>query len=219
MPWIIEHKLRRLSRHADPEPAFVKRLEDRLLYEAGLGNPRFSPVLRWATIATLVIGVGLGTTGAYAYASDGVLPGDALYPIKMKIETLEVKIARQDQRKLKIELKHLQRRLKEDALVMKRFGKLPDQRVSQFSDQLESIIERAGQGKDIDLSSIDDQVVELANRYADLIDNAASMTTNLAKKEQIKFKAKLEHIKTKKQKTFDKLRQKTEQRSLRNTQE
>jgi len=212
MPWLIEHNLRRLGRKADPDRTFVKRLENRLLLDADFRKPSFSPVLRWATVATLVAGIGLGTTGAYAYASDDVLPGDALYPVKQGIEAIEEKTAWQEQRKIRIEQKHLQRRLKEDELIMKRFGKLPDKRLSQFHDKLDTLIEKSTKLPDADLAEIDAKTADLAERYSDLTENSASTTEKLVEKEQGKLKDRLEKMDEKRQKAFDKVRRKIERK-------
>jgi len=217
MTWLIRYKLRNLGRKADPDKAFVKRLENRLLAEAGMAKPGFAPVFRWAAAGVLATVV-LGATGTYAYASDEVLPGDLLYPVRRGLETAEEKVAWPEQRKLKVQLKHLQRRLKEDGLLMKRSGKLPDARLTEFHGELETIIDKTGKLAGEELPQLDRQAADLAESYSDLTENSDSMTDILVDRQQDALKRKLDKMEQRRQKTFYKVIKKIEQRKARGEQ-
>lgn len=215
MNWLIEHKLRRLGAKADPDRAFVKRLENRLIQESGLVKPSFSPVLRWAAVASLIVLVGGGATSAYAYESEGILPGDTLYPLKLEVEGLVEKAAWKSSWKAEIELDHLKRRLKEDVLTVKRDGHLPDKRLEAFHAQLEKSIDKVSELSDADHPKLDGMAADLAENYSDLLDNPASTTADLAQKEQKKLKDKVEKLDDHRRKVYEKVRLKIENREAR----
>jgi hypothetical protein len=88
----LKAKLRRLRRDSTPDQHFKAALRSRLLASNALMTYA-SPVsaLRYAFAAVaLVLVAGFGTT-TYAYASPSVTEGDALYPVKTRLETMEAR--------------------------------------------------------------------------------------------------------------------------------
>lgn len=211
MDWLIERKLRRLGRRADPDRDFVLGLEKRLVQEIGVLPAPRAAYLRWASAAGLVLALG-GATGAYAYASDSVLPGSALYPLKLEIENLEKSTSLTNARTAQVELKHLKRRLAEDEIIIRRDGKLPDERLASFHARLELSIEKVGESDADKHDRLDAMAAELAGKYSDLLDNPASTTAELAKREQAKLKARVDKLDEHRRKAYEKVKAKLERR-------
>src|SRR3989338_8315308 len=89
MLWSIRQNLKRLSRLAEPRPAFQRALRKELV----VPRPWFVAVLKPA-FATVSIVTMLGAgTATYAYTSDDVVPDHPLYPIREQVERVEEAIA------------------------------------------------------------------------------------------------------------------------------
>lgn len=212
MNWLIEYKLRRLGERASPDPAFIKSLEAKLMPEKTVLKTRIPLVLRWSAVALSVVLVGGGATSAYAYASDGIMPGDELYPVKLKVEELVEKTAWRPDWKARVELSHLERRLKEDRLAVEREGRLSDKRLEAFHSRLEKSIDQVSVLAEDEHPKMDALAAELADQYSDLLDNPASTTVDLAQKEQERFKAKVDKLDDRRRQAYEKVRQKIERR-------
>lgn len=119
MNWLFNRRLLKLGAHADPDRLFVYRLERRL--RSMTGHPlSWIPVRVWAFGSLSVLSLMVGGTGVYAYTSDQVLPGHVLYPLRQSIERIEERAAVTPASKQRIHVKHLQRRLHERALIIKK---------------------------------------------------------------------------------------------------
>ncbi|MFO0764555.1 MAG: DUF5667 domain-containing protein [Patescibacteria group bacterium] len=100
---ILSYRLWRMRRETAPSKAFVARLGQRLASMAPKLSWYATPVFRrsFVTFCT-IMSLGVSTT-SYAYAADDVLPGDVLYPVKQSVETVELSLAKEEQKKAVIE--------------------------------------------------------------------------------------------------------------------
>lgn len=115
--WKIKQLLSRMSRRAAPDRAFDVALRNKLAEAGYLPKNRFGmfSVSGWKT-ASVSFSLALslaGGTGAYAYASDDVLPSQPLYSVKTAIERVELALPQSLARRQDVRLKFLQRRVKE----------------------------------------------------------------------------------------------------------
>ncbi len=133
MYWFLKRQLRDMGRQAKARPEFVDALRSTLAMK-GYVPTRFS--LRGWFLRHLV-GFGsalammaVGTTGAYAYVSEAVLPDHPLYPVREAIERLEehapIPVARV---KAKLRANVAQRRVREIQTLLKRHRPLKPKHV------------------------------------------------------------------------------------------
>lgn len=98
------------------KPGAKADLEARLLQQAQLQyptsrtlRPDFSPILRWAVAACVVLIVMAGA----APVTLASVPGDILYPVKQSVEGLETRLAVTSEARAFLHLTHAERRLRE----------------------------------------------------------------------------------------------------------
>lgn len=112
----LTSKLRHLRRASAPDADFKAALRARLV------GPAMSPVARapmsfarysLATVAFALIM--FLSVGSYAYASSGVTEGDALYPVKTGIETIEGNLKRSPEARARFHARMMDRRFREIA--------------------------------------------------------------------------------------------------------
>lgn len=116
MPWNLERNLKNLSTKVDPDPRFVSGLERRLKLE--LGHPLWWLKARvWIVTLVSLVTIAGSVTGVYAYSSDDVTPDHPLYGLRQTIESVETATALTPAGKVKVEVNHLARRVKEQRLV------------------------------------------------------------------------------------------------------
>ncbi|MBI5655195.1 hypothetical protein HZC53_06115 [Candidatus Uhrbacteria bacterium] len=138
MDIFLKYKLRRMGKKAEPEKAFVADLQRKIEAELGPGRIRLA-AWKLAAVPALVIVMAVGGTGAYAYASDDVLPGNLLYPVRQGLEKVEEKLVIRQQAKLFVAVKHLERRLNEDKVMLNRQMNLREARLKDFKDKYQDI--------------------------------------------------------------------------------
>jgi hypothetical protein len=208
MLWYIERKLGRLRRLAEPDEQFLTNLERRL----EIGNPRIPSTFlfkfRFAAVSVGALIIFLGTTSTYAYASDQVLPGTFLYPLRLGLESIESRAVVTEDAKVTTQIKHLERRLAEDKLVAQRSGKLPDARLEEFHSALDSIIDKAGQAPSDKSDGYDKSAARLAEKYIELTGNDASATRDLVGDKAQKLKDRLDKLNEKRKNTYANVRSK-----------
>lgn len=138
MDLFLKYKLRQLGRKAEPEKTFVADLYRKIEAEF---EPKQAiiPVWKLAAVPALALIMTLFGTGVYAYASDDVLPGNPLYPVKQGLEKVEEKLAIRKQAKLYVAVKHLERRLKEDKALFIRQKTVPETRLKEFKNKYQEI--------------------------------------------------------------------------------
>ncbi len=140
MHWILQRRLKKLSQHAEPDPRFVRALEARLHAQM---KPRGwqSPLLRFgAALASLVCIVG-GTTGAYAYESEQVVPGHFLYPVRERIEHIEEQIAITPEKRVEVAVKHIERRIHEYGVLNRANQPIPPEQVAKIDDSIQRAVD------------------------------------------------------------------------------
>lgn len=84
-------------------------------------------VLRFAVAPALLVVSLLGGTGVYAYSSDTVLPGHALYPLRQSVEGFEIQLASVTGMKDRVRLRLLERHAREKRLIQEK--KAPKKKV------------------------------------------------------------------------------------------
>ncbi|MFA5185535.1 MAG: DUF5667 domain-containing protein [Patescibacteria group bacterium] len=164
MEWLLKRKLTKLGHKADPDKAFTDRLE--LLLMPGAKAKGFGlPAWKLAAVPALALILVVGTTGTYAYASTDVLPGNPLYAVKKGLEKVEEKTTVKPQTKLLVQIKHLERRLQEDKVLLNRNKKLPQARLKDFQVQLRSLMDQAGKLPEKQRMTLDHQLAKIASGY------------------------------------------------------
>ncbi len=138
MDWITELKLNALSRKISPDRAFIKQLEAKLKAESQL-TLAWIPMWKLAAVPSLLLILATGSTGVYAYTSDQVLPSHALYSVRQNMEKIESKITVGSSNQALIAVKHLQRRLHEDDLLLSKHAHIATSRVDDFTWRLQQL--------------------------------------------------------------------------------
>jgi len=108
--------LKKYQKQLNPDPKFKKELWQRL--ESKMQTEKLSIFAwyqqRWfrysAVMAVVVLVIGSGSTGAYAYVSPQVHEGSVLYPVKQTLEKIEEKIKRSPEAKAKFYIKQVNKR-------------------------------------------------------------------------------------------------------------
>ena len=110
---IYDQDTRPVAKAGTPSPR-----ESRLKWPFSLGALQqrlaFTTVMAVLAIFLLLF----GGAGATAYASQGALPGDALYPVKTSLEQTQVRLARDAARQAELHLSFAERRLAEIASLI-----------------------------------------------------------------------------------------------------
>ena len=184
MDWSTEHKLHKLAKRADPDRFFVTRLEKRLKAESGT-SWIWLPLWKWASVPVLVVFLAGGTTCAYAYTSEDVLPDHALYPIKRGIEKVEETAVLNKGQKTLIELKHLQRRLHEDQLILAKQKRLPKARLDNFESNLQTLLKQSAGLPEKSRSNFNKNIINVIKDYRNLLAEAKMKTQNTKDREEI----------------------------------
>lgn len=217
MDWYLKYKLRKLSRKADPDKEFVLNLDKRL----GIGmapEARRIPVWRFAMVPVLVGILAVSTTGAYAYASEGVLPGNALYPVKQGLEKIEEKITLKPQAKALVAIRHLERRLYEDTILFKRNKRLPKARLNDFRFRLDILMDQIGRLNENQRTQLDERLATLADGYRSLVTEVSQAAVDANEKVEMdkaidsndeSLEKKIEAMDAKRQDSFKHLKEKT----------
>lgn len=120
MSLFIRYHLFRLSRRAKPSPKFLHRLESTLFSKAEAKHLHWMHFLRIAAAPALLVVSILTSTATYAYTSDRVLPGHALYPMRQSVEGFEIQLAAVTGMKDRVRLRQLERRARERILIEER---------------------------------------------------------------------------------------------------
>lgn len=141
--------LRSVRRATRPRAAFRRALDARIQSElsqkgAGVG---FWAVLRPQTLALPLTVIGLIVlcgTGSYAYASETVVDGHPLYGLRRTVEQLEDLTATNPQKKAELELRRVDRRLKEAERILRTRPALVGPTLRAVEDVLDSSVDAMG---------------------------------------------------------------------------
>jgi hypothetical protein len=117
MSVFLRYKLFRLARRSKPSQAFLSSLEARLFPREEILSMHRLRLMRFAVAPALLVVSLLGGTGVYAYSSDAVLPGHALYPLRQSVEGFEIQLASVTGMKDRVRLRLLERHAREKRLM------------------------------------------------------------------------------------------------------
>lgn len=174
----LKLKLKRLRRESAPDPAFKAALRARLVAPA---QPviayRFPmPVMRYAfatSALALVLFFGLSS---YAYASSAVGEGDALYPVKAKIEEIEGGLKKSPEARARFRARMLDRRIRETVFRIKHNEPLPPQTVHALAhamnmsvDELRNLSEDE-EGRTLIKTELKLQLVSMLTKFRVMIE-------------------------------------------------
>ncbi|MFA5935247.1 MAG: DUF5667 domain-containing protein [Patescibacteria group bacterium] len=135
----LERKLKKLSRHAEPDRAFVAALENKILGQ--IPRPIRIPAWKFAMGSLTAITLMLSGTGVYAYSSDEVLPDHLLYPLRETVENVEASLAFTPALKASVRLRLAKRRLREQFLVQAKGKAIQPEQTVRFVQSVERAIE------------------------------------------------------------------------------
>lgn len=133
----LSSKLKRLRRESAPEAAYKAALRSRLV--AGAPVVVYSArttTWRYAFAASALAVIVLLGTSTYAYASSAVTEGDALYPLKTKIENVEGSFKTSPEAQARFHAKLLRRRMQEMAHQLNHHEPLPPQAIDTLAQAL-----------------------------------------------------------------------------------
>lgn len=176
---MLERKLERIGRRADPSRAFIVALGKRLRY----GRPKHTALWKVAMTSMTSVSVLLLGTGSYAYASDSVLPDHPLYGVRQTIESAESALAITPTLKARVDVQLLRRRLQEEKVLAKRKKAITVDHVNRFVAQAEKAIEanrqtdrRTGVELDATISSMEQEHASLLEQLREekLLDDQTS---------------------------------------------
>lgn len=211
--WGMKDRLNKIGRRADPDGEFVRAFEAHLRSETAPAT-KFFTVWKTAAVSLSLIGCFVIGTGAYAYASDNVLPEHPLYPVKTALEKAEGKLALAPGREATIRLKMARRRLKEQ-LLLNAGGKpvSPDQ-MRRFVYQIERAIEANGGLPEKERREFDRLTARIEAIYAASLVHEREKIENETEKVKIdsiieeqtdRVQSKVENLQPARQKNFEKV--------------
>ncbi len=202
MSFILRWKLKKLGEKANPSRDFVMSLEQRLKQENG--HPAWW--IQWSRVAA----IGASTfvllasgTGAYAYTSDEVLPNHPLYGLREGIEQVETKLAVSPERKTKIRIKHLQRRLEEARKLQRKNVPIGKDRVIEAARKIRNEIEAVEKLPEKEHQKIEQDAIKLEKTKLKLLEESKAATKSdqdrkqyeeILKREKEALKKKLERV-------------------------
>ena len=118
-----------------------------------------------AILAAIVIAVMfLGGAGATAFASQGSLPGDTLYPVKTSLEQTQVRLSRNAYEQAQLHLRFAERRLEEIAELIKS-GRFEDVRIA--STEFEYYVQQALQSLQVVMTGDPARASQLTGQISD----------------------------------------------------
>lgn len=168
MNWRVKWQLNRISRKAEPDPAFVRQLEKRLKQE--VGHPIWW--VHWGKVGAAIMSASavlMTGTGAYAYSSEEVVPDHPLYPVRQSIEQVEQTLAVTDEAKSRVELKQLARRVKEAQKLGELQRPLKAERLAQISEKITAAVKRVEERTDKRQEGLRRKAAQLERAHLELL--------------------------------------------------
>lgn len=132
---MIRFKLWQLSRRAQPDAAFLARMETTLHEHGAFVRGATSLAFRFAG-AACAFALVLGGTTTYAYASESVLPTHPLYSLRETVETFEQSTALNAESKANVQRKLVERRLNEIRVMRNRRLAILPQAVTRLRESM-----------------------------------------------------------------------------------
>lgn len=116
--YFLIKRLKRIGRRPVADPSIKASIREGLVQAGCLPSSGFFGARVRVAFASLgVLITGLGGTVSYAYASDAVLPDTPLYPVRQKVEAIEIRLAPTREVRAKVIEKQVARRKKEAHLL------------------------------------------------------------------------------------------------------
>lgn len=189
MNWLLERKLNKLGRRADPDPRFKGILEKHLKKE--VGHPAWwIHTWKWVVSATTIAAIAGSGTAVYAYSSDAVLPSHPLYGIRTSIENVEESLAVKPEDKVNVKLKLIKRRMHEVELLLKNNKSVPPETEKEIESKMEQAVEASNELPEPTIDESEDTMSkeeELVNKVDETVEEAHSKKDSLkpeSKKEE-----------------------------------
>lgn len=182
--WLLEKKLDRIGRRANPDRDFTRALEARI---AQTIRPKhhLSPAVRVAAGSLAGLTLLFGSTAAYAYSSDDVLPDHPLYPLRESIEQAEDALAPTPTIRAAVRLNIVQRKLKERLLLDAKQKPVTREQVQKFVKNVEAAIDANGGLKEEKRDEFDRSTARAESVYADALEKVKEKTGNAEEKKKI----------------------------------
>ncbi|OGL74121.1 hypothetical protein A3E39_03005 [Candidatus Uhrbacteria bacterium RIFCSPHIGHO2_12_FULL_60_25] len=166
MLWSIRQNLKRLSRLAEPRPAFQRALRKELV----VPRPWFVAVLKPA-FATVSIVTMLGAgTATYAYTSDDVVPDHPLYPIREQVERVEEAIAVTPAKKAAVKIKQLKKRVREMEIMAVKRKVIQQSHVQKFTTNFEQAVTTGEPLQNGERATFDDALSAVEQKQARVLE-------------------------------------------------
>jgi hypothetical protein len=113
------------------------------MFRPGYPTARRTGVMNFVRAAVLVLVILFGGGTLTVYASQGSLPGDGLYPLKMLSEDTLLSLTASPEKRLDLTLDFTDRRLTEMARLQTDGRSIPQNAVDRYNDELDQTLELA----------------------------------------------------------------------------
>ena len=122
----------------------------------------------------------LASTGVYAFESDNVLPDTPLYPVRLAIEQAAERVTTlKPEWRAEMQVKILQRRLKERQIMNEKGKPVTPEQVQRFVTKVEATIDSADTLTDVQRERLDTIAATAEQHYAEaLIQEREKARTN-----------------------------------------
>lgn len=141
---LLSYRLWRMRRETAPSKAFVAQLGQRLASMTPRVAWYATPAFRRAFVSFCLLVTLSASTTSYAYAADDVLPGDALYPVKQGVESVELSLTKAEKKKAVIQ-RQIARRTQEIHRAALRLDKHPAVKEKRIKQIEQNTIEHINQ--------------------------------------------------------------------------
>lgn len=165
MNWNIKRKLKNISRESDPDPRFVRALELRIREEIAPNRRPWSARWKAAVVAFSTLSATCMGAGTYAYASDTVVPGHALYPVREAMEKAELRFPGSE-RRTKTFVRHLRRRLQEQKMLESLPATMPIRHLDRYVETLDRTITETQRLDPEKRRQIDEMILEIERDFS-----------------------------------------------------
>lgn len=185
MNWFVKWKLHKISTKANPDPAFVLRLEKELTSRVGVSRSWLTWGRMAVSTACTVAVLGSGT-GAYAYTSDEVVPDHPLYAMRQTLEDVEMKLATTEEAKTHVEMKQLNRRIKEAQKLRSLNRPLQAAKLEQMSQKVQALIKKVDLNDPKMKEEVRQAALHIEKAHVDLLEGSQESLKNEEEKKTIR---------------------------------
>lgn len=204
MDLFVEHQLKQAGRSADPDPRFVHALKARLQTEVGYPL-RWVEGWKWAVGAVTSLSLISSGTGVYAYTSEEVLPEHPLYGLRQAIERVEEVTAFNPEAKALVQVRHLERRVKEHRIANVKRRKLSKGLMQKFEQGLNAVIDGNGKLPEAVRDRLDERAGDLRVQHEDVLNEAVD-DKEFIRQELERINKKIESLEVRRKANFERSR-------------